>query len=298
MIDRRHIGVVSESRRIAVRPERLVRFAKATNHADPIYFDETAALAAGHPALPAPLSFVFSLGLWAPARRGDIYADLGLDKRRTLHGGQRFHHHHAIYAGDEITLTTKTTDIFEKKGGALEFVVQETEARNQRGDLCVVAQTVTILRHEAEEARSASGGALASPAPGRRLPDHIHGPITRETLALFAEASGDHALLHTDSDFARSAGLADVIAPGMLPMAYLGQLLTHWAPQDRIREWGVRFCAITPLNAVARCFAWVVDDYTAGDERLARLRLGARRDDGVLTMEGDAVIAMEKPASP
>jgi len=91
---------------------------------------------------------------------------------------------------------------------------------------------------------------LAALKAGDKLPERVQGPITRGTLALFAGASNDHMLLHIDSDYARAAGRPDVFAHGMLSMAYLAQLLTHWTPAETIREWGVRFSAITPLNAV------------------------------------------------
>ena len=55
-------------------------------------------------------------------------------------------------------------------------------------------------------------------------------------LALFAGASGDHNPIHIDLDVARSAGLDDVFAHGMLSMAYLGLWLTAGVPQERLRS--------------------------------------------------------------
>ena len=68
---------------------------------------------------------------------------------------------------------------------------------------------------------------------GKTLPVVSKQAITRSTLALFAGASNDDNPLHIDIDFARAAGLDDVIAHGMLIMAYLGQVLTVWVPQTR-----------------------------------------------------------------
>src|SRR3546814_9987745 len=81
------------------------------------------------------------------------------------------------------------------------------------------------------------------------LPAHTQGPINRATLALFAGASNDYVPLHIDSDFAKAAGMDDVFGHGMLSMAYLAQLITHWVPQERLLSWTVRFTAITPLYA-------------------------------------------------
>ena len=84
---------------------------------------------------------------------------------------------------------------------------------------------------------------------GDKLPDHICGPISRTTLALFGGASGDHNPMHVDIDFAKKFGMPDVFAHGMLSMAYLAQLVTNWADQSQLREYGVRFTSITPVLA-------------------------------------------------
>ncbi|WP_375383329.1 MaoC/PaaZ C-terminal domain-containing protein [uncultured Sphingomonas sp.] len=128
---------------------------------------------------------------------------------------------------------------------------------------------------------------------GDSLPDLVRGPITRGTLALFAGASNDHMLLHIDSDFAKSAGLPDVFGHGMLSMAYLAQMLTGCAPQQRLRSWNVRFVAMTPLHATVTCFGTVTELVDLDGKRCARLRIGARTDQGVQTLDGEAVIGLD-----
>jgi hypothetical protein len=98
-----HIGVISEPRSVEVEKGFLKFFARATGETDPVYFDEDAARAAGHPGLPAPPTYLFSLALSVPAKRGDIFDliyGMGLDRRCILHGEQNFTYHRAIYAGD------------------------------------------------------------------------------------------------------------------------------------------------------------------------------------------------------
>lgn len=129
-------------------------------------------------------------------------------------------------------------------------------------------------------------------AVGDRLPDHIHGPINRGTLALYAGASNDHVPLHIDSDYAKAAGMDDVFAHGMLSMAYLAQCLTRWAPQERLRTWNVRFTAITPLFATVRCGGEVTEVFEQDGERRARLRIGAWADEKQ-TLDGEAVVAID-----
>lgn len=113
-------------------------------------------------------------------------------------------------------------------------------------------------------------------------------PISRTALALFAGASGDHNPIHVDLDFARSAGLDDVFAHGMLSMAYLGRLLTDWVPQDRIRSFRVRFAAITPVHGAPTCTGRVI----AVADGLATVELVVTLADGTVTLTGDATIAL------
>jgi acyl dehydratase len=127
---------------------------------------------------------------------------------------------------------------------------------------------------------------------GDTLPELVRGPIGRATLALFAGASHDHVPLHIDSDFAQAAGMDDVFAHGMLSMAYLAQMLTHWAPQERLRRWTVRFTAITPLHATVTCRGEITEIFEEAGERLARVRIGSWTDNDVQTLDGEAVVAL------
>jgi acyl dehydratase len=151
VIDRdKHVGTVSEVRVVDIEAGFLKFFAKATGETDPIYFDDAAAKAAGHPAILMPPTYLFSLQMSAPARRGEVFDKengLGIDMMRVLHGEQGFTYHRPIYAGDRVAMTTTTTDIYAKKGGALEFVVQETRFEKDDGQLCAEARQVTVVRN-------------------------------------------------------------------------------------------------------------------------------------------------------
>ncbi|WP_430336123.1 MaoC/PaaZ C-terminal domain-containing protein [Rhodococcus sp. ACT016] len=141
-------------------------------------------------------------------------------------------------------------------------------------------------------ATEAADFAAADVAVGTELPALHIDPISRTTLALFAGASGDHNPMHIDIDVAKSAGLDDVFAQGMLSMAYLGRLLTNWVPQQRIRSYRVRFAAVTPVHGQPVSTGTVVSIEQNGDERLANLELKVALADGTVTLLGDAVIVL------
>lgn len=131
---------------------------------------------------------------------------------------------------------------------------------------------------------------------GDALPSFTTPPVSRLTLALYCGASGDHNPMHVDSDYARAGGSPDVFAHGMLSMGYLGRLLTHWVPQRQLRDYGVRFVAITQVGEAITCSGTVTElfEVQVGDqvERRARLSLQTTNQHGQVKLTGDAVVAL------
>jgi acyl dehydratase len=76
---------------------------------------------------------------------------------------------------------------------------------------------------------------------GTTIPSHQF-DIDRALLKQYADASGDQNPIHQDEAFAKSVGLPDVIAHGMLTMALAGKYISDWAggPQN-VKEFSARF---------------------------------------------------------
>ncbi|WP_428313047.1 MaoC family dehydratase [Hydrocarboniphaga sp.] len=127
---------------------------------------------------------------------------------------------------------------------------------------------------------------------GDELPPLQLPPVDRTTLALFAGASGDHNPIHIDLDFARRAGMSDVFAQGMLGMAWVGRLLTAWAPQSQLRRFDVRFQGITYLGNAMQCSGRIVEKLEHGGERCVRIELHSANQFGQTKIVGDALVAL------
>ena len=127
---------------------------------------------------------------------------------------------------------------------------------------------------------------------GDELPALQLAPVNRTTLALFAGASGDHNPIHIDIDFARKAGMPDVFAQGMLGMAWLGRLLTQWAPQSQLRRFEVRFQGITHLGHAVRCTGRVVEKLEHNGERCVRVEVQSANQYGQARIAGEALVAL------
>ena len=87
---------------------------------------------------------------------------------------------------------------------------------------------------------------MASPSyhdtqAGTEIPPRQY-QLTRRDLVKYAGASGDFNVIHWNERIAKSVGLPDVIAHGMLTMALAGRFLTEWAGDPgAVTEFGVRF---------------------------------------------------------
>ncbi|CAB3730230.1 MaoC family dehydratase N-terminal domain-containing protein [Achromobacter kerstersii] len=146
MLDTRHIGAKLPAFTTTVEAGRLRFFAKATGQDDPVYTDDDAARAAGHRGLPVPPTFFFCLEMDSP-RPAAMRELLGIDIGRVLHGEQGFTYHAMACAGDVLRFEPRITDIYAKKGGALEFVVRETRVSDAAGNLVAEMRAVTVVRN-------------------------------------------------------------------------------------------------------------------------------------------------------
>jgi acyl dehydratase len=136
------------------------------------------------------------------------------------------------------------------------------------------------------------GPAFDSVNIGDPLPPLVLPRVTRTMLALYAGASGDHNPIHIDIDFARAAGMPDVFAHGMLSMAWLGRLITNWAPQERLREFEVRFTAMTQVGERIECSGRVAAKFERDGERLVRIDVATANEAGEIKLAGSALFAL------
>ena len=65
--------------------------------------------------------------------------------------------------------------------------------------------------------------------------------INRQLLIDYASASGDQNPIHQDEAFAKSVGLPDVIAHGMLTMALAGKYLSDISGSKNVIEFSAKF---------------------------------------------------------
>jgi acyl dehydratase len=146
MIDRKHIGTSLPTATLEIEKGRLRFFAKTIGETDPVYVDERAAKEAGYRSLPVPPTFIIAVELDANTLFPALQ-NIGVNLSRILHGEQQFSYFDTICAGDTITVESRFADIFDKKNGALEFVVKESTVTNQHGKRVAEMRSVIAIRN-------------------------------------------------------------------------------------------------------------------------------------------------------
>lgn len=146
MIDKKWIGHVLKTSVLPIERSRLQFFAKAIGENSPVYTDRDAAMAAGYADLPAPPTFLFAAELDSQAN-DQLLVDLKIPLSKLLHGEQSFTYHGTACVGDTVTVRSTITDVYDKKNGALEFVVKDSRATNQRDELIAEMRTVLVCRN-------------------------------------------------------------------------------------------------------------------------------------------------------
>ena len=115
---------------------------------------------------------------------------------------------------------------------------------------------------------------LEGVSPGMELEEKVFGPVSRDDIVRYADASGDDNPIHQDEEYARRSGAPTVFAMGMLPAGYLATAISSWfgGPQY-LRRFKVRFTTRV----------WPGDEIVCGgrvdtlEDRLVKVSLEARR---------------------
>jgi hypothetical protein len=132
VIDRKYIGHGLPPHTVEVEKGRLRFFLKAIGETKP--------------GDAIPPTYLFSLEMEKPEPFDWLLA-MGVRLGNVLHGEQSFTYHKMVQAGDKVTFESRIADIYEKKNGALEFIVKETAVKNALGALVAELRCVIVVRH-------------------------------------------------------------------------------------------------------------------------------------------------------
>ena len=134
-IDHANIGLALPPFQVKIERERLQLFAKAIGETGP---DLTGNI--------APPTFLKAIEGEHNSSRVILEA-LKVDLKRVLHAEQQFDYVEPVRAGDTITVERRVLDIYDKKDGALEFIVIESVLSNARRAVIGRSRQIVMVRN-------------------------------------------------------------------------------------------------------------------------------------------------------
>src|SRR3989442_3063508 len=123
---------------------------------------------------------------------------------------------------------------------------------------------------------------------GDDLPPLTKPAIDRVQIVRYAASSGDFNRLHLDEPYAHAVGFPGLFAPGMLAMAFVGQLLTAWLRRGHVRKLGARFVKIVWPGDELTCRGRIAELRKENVACYADVELWAENQKGELVLRGQA----------
>ena len=98
--------------------------------------------------------------------------------------------------------------------------------------------------------------------------------------------------MHTDPQVGERIGLGGIIAPGLLIMGFVGQLVSDFVGPNALHSFVARFTAMTHLQDVIVCTGTITDKYE--DDREGRIvgQVKASDQTGQVKLRGSFVANM------
>jgi acyl dehydratase len=212
------------------------------------------AAAVGHPRSTVPPTFAVTLTWDVQNQVMDaVLPPSGLG----LHGEQAMQFRRALEPGEVVTPRARLEAVVPRRSGST--VTCRTEILGSGGP--IVVQQFTVFQVDARlTAFESVERLLDQPPPPAEPPDEtIRRTVDPDQALRYAAASGDTYRIHTDADFARAHGLADVILHGMCTLAIACDAVVVTAAEghdERLRYVGARFTAPVDVGSVLDTGVW------------------------------------------
>ncbi|HRH85228.1 MAG TPA: MaoC family dehydratase N-terminal domain-containing protein [Rubrivivax sp.] len=143
MIDRTKVGFETPPTRVPIDAWRVKLFCQAVGENDPVYWDPAAASSAGLAACPLPPTYLKAI-------EGEHFSSAALLQLLqvplfgVLHAEQQFDYLAPVHVGDTVELQRRIDRIFDKKDGALSFIVVDTDYRVTGRAVARSTQTILV----------------------------------------------------------------------------------------------------------------------------------------------------------
>ena len=131
---------------------------------------------------------------------------------------------------------------------------------------------------------------------GDEAPPLVVANITRTHIVKYAGASGDFNPIHHDELYAIRAGNDRVFAMGMMTAGFLGNMVTDWVGDGRLRRYKIRFARQVWPGDTITCKGKILRKYTEGSAHYLEAEIFAENQRAEKVVTG--MIVAEVPNLP
>lgn len=270
--------------RMPVEMGKIREFAIATRARHSMYFSWS------RPAI--PITFFTTMSFWQTPESSPY--PLNRDMSNILNAGQTFTFFGELPRGGDVLIGTSRLgrgfDRFGRRGGQLHFQEYITDFR-KKGEMIA---TTTHTQVEVSTTHNNDSQEISEEQPNVGLTSFVDAPLTISDFVRYQGAAGDFNPIHHDPDFAQQAGYKSNFTVGLLPAGILAGRLAQALGPESIREYDVRFHALSWPNESLTYDATVVDispGFVTSDVKI----IGSiHRPDGSLYLSCKAIFRIEK----
>lgn len=253
LINRGIVGKKYRGRAVLVHSEAIKSYAHATNDPNPYYIDESR-----EGGIIAPPLFPVRL------LRDLLYEILtdreaAIDLTRVVHGEQDILIHDYLRPGDLIAPRATISDIEEKSTGTL---VKVNQNLYREGIPVIEMYSGFFIRGEKKEKKTIPSVDVEE-EKGREYLFKSTMKVTQDQSIRYADASGDNNPIHLDSNFAKAAGLPDIILQGLCTMAFTSRaIITSLISGDPrpLKRLKVRFSRYVLMGDELLTRGWLISE--------------------------------------
>jgi acyl dehydratase len=115
---------------------------------------------------------------------------------------------------------------------------------------------------------------------------------TRESISAYVKACNITEKRFTDEAYARSLGMAGIIAPGNMGLAFLSRMISDWADGAVLRKLEVRFRGFVKPGDQLTCKGLVVEKHARGSENSIECDVFIEHENGDRPVAGSATVIL------
>lgn len=160
--------------------------------------------------------------------------EVGIDLERLVHGEQDMRFYQTLRVGDVVTPSAVIDSIEDRSSGETLLLIQRLERDGQL--VCEAKSNLFVRASPSTPGKKSAASEVVEESSSPQVIHEEREDITRDQSLRYAEASGDHNPLHKDPEFARAAGLPDVILHGLCTMAIASRAVIQGPCQGNLTE--------------------------------------------------------------